>query len=108
MSADETAPFLDSKGADDARSSAAAHPWHRALGFLLAAAIGAGAGALSRTLRESWLYAAVFCVEGLICIGLSVAVKSGALRQALAGFCGYFAASGLIAVVVCAARTLLA
>jgi hypothetical protein len=99
----ETTPFIDpaERVKDEPPPSMAKKIWNRVFGIFVAATIGAYAGLVSATLQESWIYAASFIGEALVCACVAGIIRNTYFKRSVAGIALYFVISAIVTPIAC-------
>lgn len=95
----ENTPFLGDSVSED--KSFLKLLGQQSLNLLISITVGLYAGFSCRSMQEAWIYATIFCAEGLICSISATFIKTYSIRKALTSFCFYFVLSGIISPSCC-------
>jgi hypothetical protein len=98
MTETEATPFLGPRSPDDSvNSSPPDRIFGQFYGIFVAIAVGVYAGIRSRTMRDAWIFAAVFGFEAVGSVCMAAVLKHHAYRKSLAAFALYFLISAVFA-----------
>ena len=89
----ETVPYSDLETEEEEKPLQKL--WNRMFGLFIAVTVGIYAGLMCRTMQESWIYAALFCCESLICACVAGIVKTYSFKRSITSFAIYYVISAV-------------
>ena len=89
----ETVPYGDM--APDEEDHPCKKIWNRMFGLFIAITVGIYAGLMCRTMQESWIYAALFCGEALVCACVAGIIKTYSFKRSITSFAIYYVLSAI-------------
>ncbi|EAY11356.1 hypothetical protein TVAG_379380 [Trichomonas vaginalis G3] len=70
--------------------------WNRLFGLFICVCVGIYAGLMCRTMQESWIYAALFCGESLVCACVAGIIKTYSFKKSITAFAIYYLISAIV------------
>lgn len=99
----EDVPFVDyiASGQSATEVGAVKKAHDRFLGLFVAIVIGIYAGLICRALQESFVYAALFVCEALVCVCVGAVIKNVNMRRIVCAFAAFFVSSAAVTPIAC-------
>ena len=89
----ETVPYGDLAEEED--DNPCKKIWNRFFGLFISVTVGIYAGLMCRTMQESWIYAALFLGEALICACVAGIIKTYSFKRSITNFAIYYVISAI-------------